>query len=133
VWTADADADDRPQTLATLAGSSIARASRAQALQGTRYAIACGVERGTPEPACETGGELWPAAPSASVCVELAESRRWAPSDGLIVVDHNDCLKPVVAHKYIHFQLRLHYLIWICDIGRVIDPGPFLWNQHFRY
>jgi hypothetical protein len=41
VWTADADADDRPQTLATLAGSSTARASPAQALQGTRYATAC--------------------------------------------------------------------------------------------
>jgi hypothetical protein len=42
VWTADADADDRPQTLATLAGSSTARASRAQVLQGTRYATARG-------------------------------------------------------------------------------------------
>jgi hypothetical protein len=57
------------------------------------------VERWTPEPACETGDELGPVAPSASVCVELVEIRRWAPSDGLIVVDHGDYLKPVVAHK----------------------------------
>jgi hypothetical protein len=100
IWTADADTNDRPQTLATLAGSPTARAPRAQALQGTRYATACEgrASAGRLSPHARLGASS-PAAPSASVCVELVGSRRWAPSDGLVVIDHDDFPKPVVAHK----------------------------------
>jgi hypothetical protein len=41
VWTADANTDDCPQTLATLAGLSTAQASPAQVLQGLHYATTC--------------------------------------------------------------------------------------------